>query len=168
MARKLRNGILLLLAAAVAFTAWMLWPRSLAGTLDLEGREIWAVIIHNDAGAVPGMDGFVVQPAGDVEGSALPAGSQQAEAVLALLDGYTWHPCWRTLTGNGALSGIGALSVSLYDAQDRDRNFKVYSGIGEIRLNDQIVRLDYFGNDAAEQLSKELAAILQDGSGVAN
>ena len=46
MARKLRNGILILLAAAVlAFALWMLWPRSLTGTLGLEGREISASIV---------------------------------------------------------------------------------------------------------------------------
>ena len=169
MARKLRNGILILLAAAVlAFALWMLWPRSLTGTLGLEEKNIWAVVISNGTEAVPGMDGFVDRPAGDVKGFALPAGSQQAEMVLDLLDGYTWHPCWRTLTGNGALSGIGALSVSLYDAQDPDRDFKVYSGIGEIRLNGRIVRLEYFGNGTAEALSRELASLLRGESGVAN
>ena len=40
MARKLRNGILILLAAAgLALALWMLWPRSLTGPLGLGGRE---------------------------------------------------------------------------------------------------------------------------------
>ena len=169
MARKLRNGILILLAAAVlAFALWMLWPRSLTGTLGLEEKNIWAVVISNGTEAVPGMDGFVDRPAGDVKGFALPAGSQQAEMVLDLLDGYTWHPCWDTLTGETALSGIGDLSVTLYDSQDAERAFSVYSGTGKLRLNGRIVRLDYFGNGGAEALCRELAAILRGGSGVAN
>ena len=98
----------------------------------------------------------------------LPAGSEQARAVLELLDGYTWHPCWDTLTGETSISGIGSLSVTLYDPQDTEREFDVYSGTGKIWLNGRIVRLDYFGNGTAEALSRELANLLRGESGVAN
>ena len=169
MARKLRNGLLLLLAAVImTFAAWMLWPRSLTDALDLEGREIWAVVIHNDVEEVPGMDGYVVRPAGDVKGYTLTAESGETRALLDLLDGYAWHPCWATLTGDGDFSGPGELSVTLYDAWDRDRNFTVHSGLGKIRLNGRIVRLGYFGSGGAEALSRELASVLRENSGVAN
>ena len=88
--------------------------------------------------------------------------------MLALLDGYTWHPCWDTLTGETSISGIGSLSVTLYDPQDTEREFDVYSGTGKIWLNGRIVRLDYFGNGTAEALSRELANLLRGESGVAN
>ena len=169
MARKLRNGILILLAAAVlAFALWMLWPRSLTGTLGLEVREISASIVTTGWEEVRDEGNFYNRPTMDMERYTLPAGSEQALAVLALLDGYTWHPCWDTLTGETSISGIGSLSVTLYDPQDAEREFDVCSGTGKIRLNGRIVRLEYFGNGTAEALSRELANLLRGASGVAN
>ena len=169
MARKLRNGILILLAAAVlAFALWMLWPRSLTGTLGLEGREIAASVLTSGWEEVRDEGNFYNRPTMDMVRYALPAGSEGARAVLELLDGYTWHPCWDTLTGETSISGIGSLSVTLYDPQDAEREFDVYSDTGKIWLNGRIVRLDYFGNGRAEALSRELANLLRGESGVAN
>ena len=169
MARKLRNGILILLAAAVlAFALWMLWPRSLTGTLGLEGREIAASVLTSGWEEVRDEGNFYNRPTMDMVRYALPAGSEGARAGLELLDGYTWHPCWDTLTGETSISGIGSLSVTLYDPQDAEREFDVYSGTGKIWLNGRIVRLDYFGNGRAEALSRELANLLRGESGVAN
>ena len=169
MARKLRNGILILLAAAVlAFALWMLWPRSFTGTLGLEGREIAASVLTSGWEEVRDEGNFYNRPTMDMVRYALPAGSEGARAVLELLDGYTWHPCWDTLTGETSISGIGSLSVTLYDPQDAEREFDVYSGTGKIWLNGRIVRLDYFGNGRAEALSRELANLLRGESGVAN
>ena len=169
MARRLRNGILILLAAAVlAFALWMLWPRPLAGTLGLEGREIAASVLTSGWEEVRDEGNFYNRPTMDMERYTLPAGSEQALAVLELLDDYTWHPCWDTLTGETSISGIGSLSVTLYDPQDAEREFAVYSGTGKIWLNGKIVRLEYFGNGTAEALSRELAELLRGESGVAN
>ena len=169
MARRLRNGILFLLAAGVlAFALWMLWPRPLAGTLGLEGREIAASVLTSGWEEVRDEGNFYNRTTMDMERYALPAGSEGARAVLELLDGYTWHPCWDTLTGETSISGIGSLSVTLYDPQDAEREFDVYSGTGKIWLNGRIVRLDYFGNGRAEALSRELANLLRGESGVAN
>ena len=168
MARKLRNGILILLAAAVlAFALWMLWPRFLTGTLGLEGREISASIVTTGWEEVRDEGNFYNQPTMDMERYTLPAGSERSRTVLEKLDGYTWHPCWDTLTGETAISGIGDLSVMLYDPRDAEQEFAVYSGTGKIRLNGRIVRLDYFGSGAVAELSRELASVLQKNSGVA-
>ena len=135
MARKLRNGILILLAAAVlAFALWMLWPRSLTGTLGLEGREIAASVLTSGWEEVRDEGNFYNRPTMDMVRYALPAGSEGARAVLELLDGYTWHPCWDTLTGETSISGIGSLSVTLYDPQDAEREFDVYSGLSLINI----------------------------------
>ena len=168
MARRLRNGILILLAAAVlAFALWMLWPRSLTGTLGLEGREISASIVTTGWEEVRDEGNFYNRPTMDMERYTLPAGSERSRTVLEKLDGYTWHPCWDTLTGETAISGIGDLSVMLYDPRDAEQEFAVYSGTGKIRLNGRIVRLDYFGSGAVAELSRELASVLQKNSGVA-
>ena len=169
MARKLRNGLLILLAAVImTFAAWMLWPRSLTDALGLEGREISVSIVTTGWEEVRDEGNFYNRPAMDMERYTLPAGSERSRAVLEQLDGYTWHPCWDTLTGETALSGIGDLSVTLYDSQDAERAFSVYSGTGKLRLNGRIVRLDYFGNGRAEALCRELANLLRSESGVAN
>ena len=169
MARKLRNGLLILLAAVImTFAAWMLWPRSLTDALGLEGREISVSIVTTGWEEVRDEGNFYNRPAMDMERYTLPAGSERFRAVLEQLDGYTWHPCWDTLTGETALSGIGDLSVTLYDSQDAERAFSVYSGTGKLWLNGRIVRLDYFGNGGAEALCRELANLLRGGSGVAN
>lgn len=169
VAQKIWRGILLLLVAAVlAFTAWMLWPRSLTGTLDLEGREISTSIITSGWEEVRDEGNFYNRPTMDMERYTLPADSEETRAVLDLLNDYTWHSCWDTLTGETSISGIGSLSVTLYDPRDAERELTVYSGTGKIRLNGRIVRLGYFGNGAAETLSRELANLLQSESGVAN
>ena len=169
MARRLRNGILILLAAAVlAFALWMLWPRPLAGTLGLEGREIAASVLTSGWEEVRDEGNFYNRPTMDMERYALPAGSEGARAVLELLDGYTWHPCWDTLTGETSISGIGDLSVTLYSLPDAEREFAVYSGTGKIWLNGRIVRLEYFGNAAAGALCREMADHLRGNSRVAN
>ena len=173
MLRKIRDGLfigtaVLLAAVIAAFAAWMLWPRSLTETLDLEGREIAVSVLTTGWEEVRDEGNFYNRPAMDMERYTLPAGSERSRAVLEKLAGYTWHPCWDTLTGETALSGIGNLSVTLYDPLDAEREFSVYSGTGKIRLNGEIVRLDYFGNGAAETLSRELANLLRSESGVAN
>ena len=123
MARKLRNGLLILLAAVImTFAAWMLWPRSLTDALGLEGREISVSIVTTGWEEVRDEGNFYNRPAMDMERYTLPAGSERSRAVLEKLDGYTWHPCWDTLTGETALSGIGDLSVTLYDSQDAERD----------------------------------------------
>ena len=172
MLRKIRDGLFagtaaLLAAAIAAFAAWMLWPRSLTETLDLEGREIAVSVLTSGWEEVRDEGNFYNRPTMDIQRYTLPAQSEQAEAALEKLGGYTWHPCWDTLTGETAISGIGNLSVTLYDSQDAEREFSVYSGTGKIRLNGKVVRLDYFGNGAAEALSRELAQLIQDESGEA-
>ena len=169
MARKIRNGILLLLAAAIAaFAVWMLWPRSLTETLDLDGQDLVVSVLASGVEIIRDECVLSSQPFIDQEQYILPAESEQAEAVLEALDGYTWHPCWDTLTGKTGLSGIGDLSVALYVPRDGERAFAVYSGTGKIRLNGRIVRLDYFGNGAAGALCREMADHLRGNSGVAN
>ena len=168
MLGKIRGGILLLLAAAVlASAAWMLWPRSLTDALDLEGRDLAASVTTTGWEEVRDEGNFYNRPTMDMERYTLPAGSERSRTVLEKLDGYTWHPCWDTLTGETAISGIGDLSVMLYDPRDAEQEFAVYSGTGKIRLNGRTVRLDYFGSGAAAELSRELASVLQENSGVA-
>ena len=79
MARSVKRVVLVLLAAAIlAFAAWMLWPRSLGDALELEDSELGALILTAHV-----RDGKAYQ---EQEDYTLPAGSDQAEAVLDLLE----------------------------------------------------------------------------------
>ena len=163
VARKIRNGVLILLAVAiVAFAAWMLWPRSIGGAVELEGREIAASIITSGWEEVRDEGNFYNRPTMDMERYVLPAGSEGARAVLELLDGYAWHPCWDTLTGETSISDIRDLSVTLYSVQnDALLEFSVYTGTGKARLNDRVVQIGYFGAGEAAALCQALADLLR-------
>ena len=169
MVRKLQKILLAILAAALLFfAAWMLWPRSVGDAADLWGREIAVTITTSGWEEIQDEGNFYNQPTMDMERYTIQPGSGQAALVLGLLDQYSYHLCWDTLTGETAISGIGSLGVALYDAQGGERELNVYSGTGKIRLNGRIVRLGYLGNGTAEELSRELARLIRDGSGVAN
>ena len=91
MARSVKRVVLVLLAAAVlAFAAWMLWPRSIGDAVDLEGEDFYGFLVTLDV-----RDG---QSQTDSESYTVSADSEQAEAILELLDQYTYHFCWDTLT----------------------------------------------------------------------
>lgn len=159
MARGVRRIVLVLLAAAVvAFAAWMLWPRSLGGALELEDSELAAVILTAHV-----RDGKSYQ---EQEAYTLPAGSGQAEAVLDLLDQKSYHFCWDSLIDPG---GISSGTVSIHLAGGRElQTLVVQNGSGKMLLNGQVVRIGYFGGGRAATLCEQLSAILRGESGVAN
>ena len=161
MARRVRRIVLILLAAAVvAVAAWMLWPRSLEDALELEGADFYGFLIT-----------FDVQNGQNSTGSesyTVSAGSEQAEAVLDLLDQYTYHFCWDTLADPNVISEVGDIIVDLDASGDLERGLSVSNGTGKARVNGQVVRIGYFGNSQAATLCEQLAAILRSGSGVAN
>ena len=106
MARSVKRVVLVLLAAAVlAFAAWMLWPRSIGDAVDLEGEDLYGFLVTLNV-----RDG---QSQTDSESYTVSADSEQAEAILELLDQYTYHFCWDTLTGADVISEIGDIIVDL-------------------------------------------------------
>ena len=144
----------MLAVTIVAFAAWMLWPRSIGGAVELEGREIAASIITSGI-----RDG---EPYQEMEQYTVRAGSGQAALVLDLLDQCSYHLCWDTLTGETSISDIGDLSVTLYSVQnDALLEFSVYTGTGKARLNDRVVQIGYFGAGEAAALCQALADLLR-------
>ena len=161
MARSVKRVVLVLLAAAVlAFAAWMLWPRSIGDAVDLEGEDLSGFLVTLDV-----RDG---QSQTDSESYTVSADSEQAEAILELLDQYTSHFCWDTLTVADVISEIGDIIVDLDANGDLERELSVSNGTGRARVNGRVVRIGYFGNSQAATLCEQLAAILRSGSGVAN
>ena len=161
MARSVRRIVLVLLAAAIAaFAAWMLWPRSLEDALELEGADFYGFLIT-----------FDVQNGQNSTGSesyTVSAGSEQAEAVLDLLDQYTYHFCWDTLADPNVISETGDIIVDLDVSGDLERGLSVSNGTGKARVNGRVVRIGYFGSGRAAALCEQLSSLLRGESGVAN
>ena len=160
MARSVKRVVLVLLAAAVlAFAAWMLWPRSIGDAVDLEGEDFYGFLVTLDV-----RDG---QSQTDSESYTVSADSEQAEAILELLDQYTYHFCWDTLADPNVISEVGDIIVDL-DSGDLERGLSISNGTGKARVNGRVVRIGYFGNSQAATLCEQLASLLQNESGVAN
>ena len=160
MARSVKRVVLVLLAAAVlAFAAWMLWPRSIGDAVDL-GEDLYGFLVTLNV-----RDG---QSQTDSESYTVSADSEQAEAILELLDQYTYHFCWDTLTGADVISEIGDIIVDLDASGDLERKLSVSNGTGKARVNGRVVRIGYFGSGQAAALCEQLSAILRGESGVAN
>lgn len=150
MAENIRRKIpVLVLAAVVLFTAWMLWPRSLAAAFDARG-ELSVTVITSGVEVVD----MTSRPCGDVERYAVEAGSPQAGAIEKCLEGYSYHLCWESLTGESLIEDIGAVSVGLYGPEG---DLSVFSGTGKIRLNGRTVRLT--GGRSADLCEKLRAAL---------
>ena len=151
MAENIRRKIpVLVLAAVVLFTVWMLWPRSLAGAFDARGDLSVSVITSG----VEVVD-MTSKPWQDVETYTVEAGSPEAAAVEKSLQEYSYRLCWDSLTGKSLIEDIGAVSVKLYGPEG---DLSVFSGTGKIRLNGRTVRLT--GGRSADLCEKLRAAPL--------
>lgn len=150
MAENIRRKIpVLVLAAVVLFTAWMLWPRSLAAAFDARGDLSVSVITSG----VEVVD-MTSKPWQDVETYTVEAGSPEAAAVEKSLEGYSYRLCWDSLTGKSLIEDIGAVSVGLYSPEG---DLSVFSGTGKARLNGRTVRLT--GGRSADLCEKLRAAL---------
>lgn len=152
VAENIRRKIpVLLLAAVVAFAAWILWPRSLAGAFAARGG-LSASVITSGLEVVD----MTSKPWQDVETYTVAAGSPEAAAIEKSLEGYSYRLCWDSLTGKSLIEDIGAVSVKLYGPEG---DLSVFSGTGKIRLNGRTVRLT--GGRPAD-LCEKLRAVLQE------
>lgn len=152
VAENIRRKIpVLVLAAVVAFAAWMLWPRSLAGAFDARGYLSASIITSGVE-----VEDMTSKPWQDVETYTVEAGSPEAAAVEKSLQGYSYRLCWDSLTGKSLIEDIGAVSVKLYGPEG---DLSVFSGTGKIRLNGRTVRLT--GGRSAD-LCEKLCAVLQE------
>ena len=145
-----RTILILVLAAAAAFAAWMLWPRSLAGAFDAQGGL--SVTVITSGVEVVDMNS---QPYQDMENYTVEASSPEAEALGEILQGYSYRLCWESLTGKSLIEDIGNVSVKLYGPE---RDLSVFSGTGKIRLNDRTV---YLTGGRSAALCEALTALLR-------
>ena len=151
MREKIYRGLPLLLAAAVAaFSAWMLWPRSLAGAFDAQGGL--SVTVITSGVEVADMNSRPYQNAEDYTVGAL---SPESEAIGELLEEYSYRLCWESLTEKSLIENIGNVSVQLYGPEG---DFSVFSGTGKVRLNG---RTFYLTGGRSAALCEALTALLR-------
>lgn len=136
------------LLAVALFTAWMLWPRPLAGAFDAD--QPFTVHV-TDLGI---RDGSAFIETGDPV--AVEPGTPEAEAVKQALAGHSYHLCLDTLTGADSLDGIGTRKIALYGQDGTGLN--IFSGNTRIYCGGRYVRLDYWGKGRGAALCEELLA----------
>ena len=159
MARSVRRISLVLLAAAILiFAAWMLWPRSLGDAFAFD-RPFALTVTELETQE----DGSwtVKEPVSTV----LEPGTPAAEAVREALEGYSYHLCLSSLTGD-RLVPIGEQSVFLDSVSDGKKDhLGLIAGSNRLGCGDRVVQ-GYFRDSTV--LCQQLSAILRSESGVAN
>lgn len=155
---KKKTVCLAILGLAIAFAAWMLWPRSF--TAGLRSDDIMAAFVITDGVEFAQDEGaFFSQPTHHIESYRdIAADSDTAASIREILNGCTYHLCLESLTGKQSLSDIGSLQVNLYTQGGWE--FKVFNGTAKCFLNNRIVKISGCGK-SAEQLCAELAAALK-------
>ena len=101
---KWRWLLLLPLAALLAgFLAWMYHPRSLTASLRALGGDIQVIISTYEIR----VEDHVAYPDGKGYPFIVEAGTEEYDALLELLEGYSWHEQINTLGGDGTINGTG-------------------------------------------------------------
>lgn len=98
---KRRIGVLVLPALLLAAGLFWLWhPRSLTASL---GGDIGVRIITHETRA----EDFIAYPDREVYSFTVEAGTEEYDALLALLERYSWHERLNTLGGDRSINGTG-------------------------------------------------------------
>lgn len=157
MARSVRRIVLVLLAAAILiFVAWMLWPRSLAGAFAFDQPFTLTV---TELETQEDGSWTVKEPVSSV----LEPGTPAAEAVRETLEGYSYHLCLASLTGD-RLVPIGEQSVFLDSVSDGKKDhLGLIAGSNRLGCGDRVVQ-GYFRDSTV--LCQKLSAILRANPGL--
>lgn len=85
-------------------------------------------------------------------------GSEKYTQIQRLLERYIYHPSLRTLIGDSTLDGNAAgFWVQIYCGE----RSLVSGGTGEIKVDDRIYRLGYWGNKTALSFMEEIRGIVE-------
>lgn len=136
------------LTAVVLFAAWMLWPRPLAAEFDAEQQFAASVTKQGVRDGKLWMD---VSEQYELEGST---------ALQEVLEGYSYHLCWDSLTGENAIDGRGGTyeTLNLYNSGDERL---ISNGTSRLILNGRVVKVGYWGHGRGSALNQELLAALR-------
>ena len=163
---KRRWLLLLPLAALLAgFLAWMYHPRSLTASLRALGGDIGVRIITTELR----VEDFVAYPDGDIYSFAVEAGTEEYDALLELLEGYSWHEQINTLGGDETINGTGRgdpevnLDITIYSLAPKSApsqgvvSIYNYKGAPNARVDGNVCQLGW--GDANGELLLALAEL---------
>ena len=138
-----------LLAAAAVFAAWMLWPRPLAKAFDAEQGLAASVTASGVRDGRAWMDSSEQY---DLE--------EGCAALREVLEGYSYHLCLDTLTGENAIDGKGGTdrTVHLYNVNDQDLTS---NGTARIFVDGRVYRVGYLGSQRGTALNRDILAALR-------
>lgn len=152
--------LLLPLAALLAgVLAWMYHPRSLTATLRALGGDIGVRMITTGLR----VEDFVAYPDGDIYSFAVEAGTEEYDALLELLEQYSWHEQINTLGGDRTINGTGRgdpevnLGASVYSLAPKSAPSQGillicnYKGAPNARVDGNVCQLGW-GDDNGELL----------------
>ena len=163
---KRRWLLLLPLAALLAgVLAWMYHPRGLTATLRALGGDIQVIISTHEIR----VEDFVAYPDGKGYPFIVEAGTEEYDALLELLEGYSWHEQINTLGGDETINGTGRgdpevnLDITIYSLAPKsapsqgDVSIYNYKGAPNARVDGNVCQLGW--GDANGELLLALAEL---------
>lgn len=138
-----------LLAAAAVFAAWMLWLRPLAKAFDAEQGLAASVTASGVRDGRAWMDSSEQY---DLE--------EGCAALREVLEGYSYHLCLDTLTGENAIDGKGGTdhTVHLYNVSAQSL---ISNGTARIFVDGRVYRVGYLGSRRGTALNRDILAALR-------
>ena len=135
-----------LLAAAAVFAAWMLWPRPLAKAFDAEQGLAASVTASGVRDGRAWMDSSEQY---DLE--------EGCAALREVLEGYSYHLCLDTLTGENAIDGKGGTdhTVHLYNVSAQSL---ISNGTARIFVDGRVYRVGSLGSRRGTALNRDILA----------
>ncbi len=143
---KKRITIILALIALIAFSAFLLWPCSFS-SIAPECTLITVTYIDNTLDH-------------SNETKVFERGTEKFEKFQSVLENYTYHRSFRTFFDDGSMGGNHAgYWLYIYLDTGDDRKVIICGGTGEIRIDDRIYRVGYWGDGPSLSWMNEMADI---------
>ena len=138
-----------LLAAAAVFAAWMLWPRPLAKAFDAEQGLAASVTASGVRDGRAWMDSSEQY---DLE--------EGCAALREVLEGYSYHLCLDTLTGENAIDGKNGTdhTIHLYNVSAQSL---ISNGTARIFVGGRVYRVGYWGKSRGTALNRDILMALR-------
>lgn len=148
MRKKTVYGIALAIAALLA--AWMWWPRSLANAFGAQQQLAVSVVASGIRDGQLFMDSD--------EQYTLEQGSA---ALAEVLEGYSYHPCWATMFGDGSMDLKGGTGETIH-LRNAEGRLLTSGGTAQIALNGRVYRIGYWGKSRGVDLNRDILRALRE------
>jgi hypothetical protein len=131
----------------IAIVMFFLYPMSLSSILEHQNQSMTVLVTGTNTQPI-----FTEQ---------FEPGSEKYTQMQRLLEKYIYHPSLRTFIGDSTL-GEGAAGFWVQISSGEHSLVSV--GTGEVKVDDRIYRLGYWGNKAALSFMEEIRGLLEQSS----